>query len=198
MKTLKLAALAVTIIFGAALANAQETEHEIKVQIIVTGDGSDAENVINWTSNDPNIDLHNMQIGESQAIVDDSGRSILVTKEAEGLRFDIDGESIVIPDFGEMENVHGTTMAFISADGTQTIDHDIDVQIIGDGHAMASPMTDGVMIITSEPLDASTQESIRSVLLSAGNDDEVTFIDGSGDGSGRHVKVLRKTIEIKN
>ena len=198
MKTLNLAALAVTIIFGTALANAQETEHEIKMQIIVTGDGSDGENVINWTSNDPNIDLQNMQIGESQAIVDDSGRSILVTKEAEGLRFDIDGESIVIPDFGEMENVHGTTMAFASTDGMQTIDHDIDVQIIGAGHAMASPVTDGVMIITSEPLDASTQETIRSVLLSAGNDDDVTFIDGSDGGSGPHVKVLRKTIEIKN
>jgi hypothetical protein len=194
MKLLRLALLATTIIFAAAPAYAQEEQHEIKMQVIVSGDGSDSENVINWTSNDPNIDLQNMQIGESQAIVDESGRSVLVTKEADGLRFDVDGESVVIPDMGAM---HGSTMTLVSADGMTTMDHDIDVQVVGGGHAMASPVTEGVMIITKEPLDATTQESIRSLLLSIGNDDEVTFIDGSG-GPNRHVKVIRKTVELKN
>ena len=198
MKTLKLASLAATIIFGTALVNAQETEHEIKMQIIVTGDGSDGEHVVNWSSSDPNIDFQSMQVGESQAIVDDSGRSVLVTKEADGLRFDVDGESIVIPDMGHIDGMGESHMAFISAEGLEDIEHNIDVQVIGDAHAMASPVTDGVMIITKEPLDATTQESIRSLLQSVGNNDEVTFIDGSSDGNGRHVKVIRKTVEIRN
>lgn len=197
MKTLKLAALATCVMVGTALADdsGQATDHEMKMQIIVSGDGSDGDNVINWTSNDPNVDLHNMQVGESQAIVDDSGRSVLVTKQADGLRFDVDGESVVVPDMGGM---HGTTMTFVSADGMETVDHDIDVQVFGEGHAMASPVSDGVMIITAEPLDAATQESIRSLLQSAGNNDEVNFIDrSSGHGDGQ-VKVIRKTVEIKN
>jgi len=195
MNSLRLAFLATTIIFVAAPAYAQEEEHEIKMQVIVSGDGSESENVINWTSNDPNIDFQNMQVGESQAIVDESGRSVLVTKEADGLRFDVDGESVVIPDMGDM---HGSTMTMVSADGMVDIDHDIDVQLIGGGHAMASPVTEGVMIITKEPLDATTQESIRSLLQSVGNNDEVTFIDGNNGPGGRHVKVIRKTVELKN
>jgi hypothetical protein len=195
MNTLKLAILASSMIVGAALADdaAQTAEKEMTIQVVVAGDGTGEGATINWTSNDPNMDLHNMQIGESQSIVDDAGRAILVTKVEEGLKFDVDGESVVIPDMGE----HGTHMALISADGINGIDHDVDVQVIGSGHAMASPVTDGVMIITSEPLDAATQESIRAVLQSAGNNDEVTFIDGGNSGGDGTVRVVRKKVEIR-
>lgn len=198
MNTLKLAALATTMLFGTALADddGQAIEHEMKMQVIVSADGSSAGTAINWTSDDPNLDLHNMQVGESRSIIDDDGRSILITKEEDGLRFDVDGESVVIPDMGDPGNMRASSIALVSADGMQTIDHDIDVQVIGSGHAMASPVSDGVMIFSREPLDASTQETIRSVLQSAGNDDEVTFIDGSG--SDGHTRVIRKQIEIVN
>ena len=53
----------------------------------------------------------------------------------------------------------------------------------------------GVTIISGEPLDASTQESIKAVLLSVGSDDEVTFIS-HGDGSDGQVQMLRKRVEV--
>ena len=72
----------------------------------------------------------------------------------------------------------------------------VDVRVIGGGmHVMEGHATDGVTIISGEPLDDSVKESIRSVLISAGHDDEVQFIDGSGDGE--HVRVIKKRIEIE-
>jgi len=50
--------------------------------------------------------------------------------------------------------------------------------------------------ISGEALDATTKESIKAVLQSAGRDDEVTFIDGSSGSDGKHVRVIRKKIEI--
>ena len=54
----------------------------------------------------------------------------------------------------------------------------------------------GVTIISGKTLDASTQESIKAVLQSVGRDDEVIFIDGSSGSDGKHVRVIRKKIEI--
>jgi hypothetical protein len=61
---------------------------------------------------------------------------------------------------------------------------------------MSSHDSSGVTIISGEALDASTKESIKAVLQSAGRDDEVIFIDGSGGSDGKHVRVIRKNIEI--
>ena len=60
---------------------------------------------------------------------------------------------------------------------------------------MRSHHPEGVTIISAEPLDDSVRESIRSVLISAGNDDEVTFIDGSANDG--QVRVIKKRIEVQ-
>ena len=100
-----------------------------------------------------------------------------------------------------------THMAFVSADGDpgdidvrvmkMDGDHeDIDIEVMGDGmHMMQAHHPDGVTIISGTPLDDSVKDSIRSVLISAGNNEEVTFIDGSGDG--KQVRVIKKHIEIQ-
>ena len=86
-----------------------------------------------------------------------------------------------------------------SVDELHDADMDIDVEVIGDGantmsaYMMSAHHPNGVTIISAEPLDQSVRESIRSVLISAGNDSEVTFIDGSGDE--KHVKIVRKRID---
>lgn len=201
MNTLKLAVLGTSMIFGTAFADDidVDTGHEVRIEVIVADGDMGEATAINWINTNPDIDLHNMQVGESQSIVDESGRSILVTREENGLRFEVDGKSVVVPDMGEIHGtsmVHGSTAAFVLADGTQDIDHDFDIEVVSDGHDMATPVAGGVMIVTKEPLDASTQESIRSVLQSAGNTDEVTFIDRSGAGGARHVKVIRKKVEL--
>jgi hypothetical protein len=200
MKTLKLAALAATMVFASAMADEtdQGGEREMKIQVMMTGDGGDDATTINWTSSDPNMDLHNMQIGESRSIVDDSGRAILVTKVEEGLRFDVDGKSVVMPDVG----THAGYATFASLDGNHSAEENFDVAVVGAGHAMATPVVmagppaDGVTIITREPLDAATQESIRAVLMSAGHDDEVSFIAGGSATGAGNVRVIQRQVEV--
>ncbi|MBT5219526.1 MAG: hypothetical protein HOI35_16550 [Woeseia sp.] len=92
-----------------------------------------------------------------------------------------------MPDIG----AHGTHMAFVNADDMH---HEIDIEVMGDGHAMSPHRQDGVTIISSKPLDASVRESIKSVLISAGNGDAVTFIDGSAEG--KRVFMMKKNVEL--
>ncbi len=185
MKTLKVLTWAVTLIFSAAVADVEEHR---AMKIVVAGDSSDDPTTIHWVSENSDIDMQGMQIGESQSIIDESGRSVLITREAEGFKFDVDGETIIVPDFGEYEH-----MALM--DGSD-FTANIDVEIMGEHQMLASGHPDGVTIISGEALDASTRESIKAVLQSAGRDDEVTFIDGSGAADGKHVRVIRKNIEI--
>ena len=192
MKTLIRAVVATSLLSGVAIAQDETVQVDQAIKIhVVNGDSAGDGFTLDWTSSDPDMDLENMQIGESRSFVDDDGRSIVVTRQEDGMNFNVDGESIVMPHF---ENAHTTSVAMISADGVSSIDHDVDVQVIDGGHMMASPVTQGVMIVTKDPLDAATQESIRAVLQSAGNTDEITFIDRGG--ADQQVKVVRKTIEI--
>ncbi len=187
MKALKLLALAVTLIFGAAALADVENKREMK--IVIAGVSSDDSTTLHWTSDDPGLDMQTMQLGETQSIVDESGRSVLITREAEGFKFEVDGETILIPDMG----AHGAHLAFVDNFDFTT---DFDIEIMGDHQVMSSHDVSGVTVISGEALDAITQESIRAVLQSAGRDDEVTFIDGSGGSDGRHVKIIRKKVEI--
>ncbi len=187
MKTLKLLALAVTLIFGAAALADVEEKREMK--IIVAGSSSDDSTTFHWTSDDPGFDMESMQLGETHSIVDESGRSVLITREAEGFRFDVDGETIMVPDMGG----YGPHLAFV--DGSD-FTADFDIEVMGDHQMMSSHGAGGVTIISSEALDATTQESIKAVLQSAGRNEEVTFIDNSGGSDGRHVKIMRKQVEI--
>ena len=187
MKTLKLVALAVTMILGAAALADVEEKREMK--IVIQGASSDESTSFHWVSDDSDFDMQGMQVGETHSIVDESGRPVLITREEEGFKFDIDGKTVVVPDMG----VHGTQLAF--SDGSD-FNSDFDIEIIGDQHMMSSRDGSGVTIISGEPLDASTKESIKSVLISAGRDDDVIFIDGSGGSDGRHIKIIKKKIEI--
>lgn len=187
MKTLKLLALAVTLTC-AGMAIADDTEkHEMK--IVIEGQSTDDGASFHWVSDDPGVDMANMQVGETRSIVDENGKSVLITREAEGFSFNVDGETIVMPDMG----AHMATMTMV---GGSDMTADFDVEVIGDHHGMpmhvSSAMGSGVTIITDEALDAGTQEGIKAVLQSVGRGEEVTFIDGSGaDG-----KVVIKKVEI--
>ena len=189
MNILKLLALAVTLIFGAAALAEVEEKRELK--IVVAGASSDDYTTFHWVSDDSDFDMQGMQLGETHSIVDESGRSVLITREAEGFRFDVDGKTVVVPDMG----AHGTHMAFVDVDGAD-FSADIDVKIIGDHQMMSNHDGSGVIIISDETLDATTRESIKAVLQSAGRDDEVTFIDGSGGSDGTHIKIIKKRVEV--
>ena len=198
MKTLTLMTLGLTLIFStAALADVEE-KHEMK--IVVQGVSADDSTSFHWVSDDSGFDMQNMQVGETHSIVDESGRAVLITRQESGFELDIDGKKTVIPDMGE----HDWSLA-----GGGDFTTDVDVEVIGDHQMMSAHEagsvaimsggpheTGGVTIISHEPLDESVKESIKSVLLSAGRDDGVTFIDGSGGSDGQQVRIIKKTIDI--
>ena len=188
MKTRKLAAIAVLLIFGAT-AFAQE-EHKMKFEVIVAEDGADETTSFSWSGADTDFDMQDMQVGESRSIIDESGQSVLITRETDGIKIDVDGKTIMMPEMPGI-GAHGASMAFV--DGG---DMDIDVQVIGHGGFMTSGGPEGVTIITDEALDESTKASIEAVLQSAGRDDKVTFIDGSGGADGEHATIIRKRVEV--
>jgi hypothetical protein len=102
-----------------------------------------------------------------------------------------------MPAFGDMSAQRDYVTLVDGSDVTA----DFDVEIVGEHRAVstyASPTfgNGGVTIISGEPLDASTQESIKAVLMSAGRDDEVTFIDHSGAPAVGQIKMIRKEIEV--
>ena len=203
MKLISFAVLAACLALGSA--SAQEAEEKMEFKIVVDGEGGDGPNVLSWSTD--GADLDGLAVGESRTISMDGGKEIIVTKTDTGMEFDINGEKIVVPDIA----AHHTQMAFVSADGVHEMEGDIDVEVttLDSGHETvdvrvisagthAVPVHDavgGVTIISGVPLDDSVRESIRSVLISAGIDDEIRFVDGSDDE--RHVRVIKKRVEIQ-
>lgn len=188
MRMLKLAVMALPLLCAAAFA-AQEAEHKIKV--IVADDDNSEPTTFEWTSDGADERLDNMQVGETRTVTDDSGQTVTVTREEDGYNFDVNGRSVKMPEFGE----HGAHVMVMSDEGGS---FDYDMEVGGEHHVVMKRMhaPEGVTIISDEPLDASVQESIRSVLQSAGRDDEITFIDGSAHGEDKEVRVIKKKIEI--
>lgn len=164
-----------------------EQEHEMK--IVVAGAMEDEPTSIHWIGNgDPGFNMHGMQVGETQSIVDESGRTVLITRQEEGFKFEVDGKTIMIPEMTQ----RGQYVTL--ADGPNMA-ADFDVEVITEDFTAHDGNT--VTIISSEPLDTSTQESIKAVLQSAGRDDKVTFVDSGGDTETRQVKVIRKIVEVQ-
>lgn len=185
MNTLKLAALVILMACGAAIA--QEVEKKMEIKVMIAGHGGDEASEIHWSSNDMDFDLQDLAVGESRTIDSESGKTVIVTRAEEGFNFNIDGKTIMMPDMG----AHGTHMAFVDAGA---IHEAIDIDVTSDVHIMRAHDPEGVTIISGEPLDQSVKDSIRSVLISAGNNEEVIFIDGSEGGK----RVMVKKIEIIN
>jgi len=186
MKFSVIAALAAVTILGTAIAQ-EEVERKFEVKVIMDIDGADDGSDIRWASGRIAFDMQDMAVGETRVIDGESGMSASVTRNEEGYSFDIDGETIKIPNLGA-EGVH---MAFASADG---LHENVNIDIINDDiHGMKPHMADGVTIISSTPLDNSVRESIKSVLISAGNNDEVTFVDGTQVG----VRVIKMKTRVE-
>jgi len=183
MNILKLAALAALMTLAAA--QAQEVEKKVEIKVVVDGNGDDVSEM-HWVSDDLDFDLQDLAVGETRTIQGESGKTVTVTRSQDGFEFDVDGKAVSMPHMGD----HAGHMAFVETDG---VHENVDVRVMGGGaHAMRAHSPEGVTIISGKPLDDSVKESIRSVLISAGNNEEVTFIEG-GEGGKR---VIVKKVEI--
>lgn len=146
-------------------------EIRTKIEIVTDDDSGDGMHVV-LDSDELGFNLHDLQEGESRSIVDASGRTILVTRGADGITLDVDGKTIEMPMFdGKRHKMHKRM-------------------------AMGAEGMGGVMIMTAQPVDEATQQAIKSLLESAGHGSEVRFVDHEGPHHGPvHVKIIKERIE---
>lgn len=177
MKLLNIVLMAGSLMFATAVFGGEEIV--MKVQVEVNDDEGNFHLSLN--SDELGFKLHDMQEGETQSIVDEDGRSILITREADGFKFDVDGKTINMPMFAAD---HG---AMWMTDGDIV---DIDVQVLHEENSVMRHQVKGVTIISSQPIDAETRNSIRSLLTSSGQTGDIDFIDGNEQHAGMHKKVI--------
>jgi len=171
-------------LFGIAIA-----QDQTRVQIEVISDDADHEPVhIALDSDEMGFNLHDMQEGENRSIVDKDGRTILVTRNADGYSFDVDGKSIDMPLIASGH--HGVVIS--DADRGENVD----VRVMKHRGVAKSAHMDGTMIMTGKPVDEATQQAIQSLLESAGHDGEVRFVDRESIHEEHQVHVIKKQVEI--
>ena len=181
------------VLASLGLASVALAGEEMKTKMVIALVDSDSigEVRLELDSDDLGFNLHDMQEGENHSIVNKSGRAILVTREADGFRFDVDGKTIKMPLFDEQH--HG---ALWVSDGDIT---DVDVHVMHDTCIATAHDTDGVMIFSEKPIDEATQQAIISMLESAGHGSETRFVDAEGPHGGPHaIKVIEKRVEVTN
>ncbi len=164
-------------------------EMKTKMAIALIDSDSNGELRLELDSDDLGFNLHDMQEGENRSIVDKSGRTILVTREADGYKFEVEGKTIKMPLF-DGEHCGATWVG----DGDMT---GVDVRVMHDTSMASAHSMEGVMIVSEKPIDEATQQAIRSMLQSAGHGSEVRFIDTDGPHGGPHmIKVIEKKVEV--
>lgn len=172
----------------AAVAFAGE-EPKTRMAVTISDDSAAGDVHFELDSDDLGFNLHDMQEGENRSVVDKSGRSILITREANGFRFDVDGKSIEMPLFGGTH--HGHSMAHDGEYGNSEF-HVMRKIGMDPAHKM-----DGVTIISEKDIDEATQQAIRSLLESAGHSNDVRFIgQENGHGGVRRIKIVEKNVAV--
>ena len=184
MKNLKIMFLLAAFVFASAALAGEGHQTKIRVAI-AEGDSSD-EIQLNLNGEEMGFDLEEMQVGETRSVVDETGRTILVTREANGFKFDIDGKAIQLPLFGAE---HGAM--WVNDDSGENVE----VHVMRDAKFVSGDSFDGVTILSGQPIDDETRESIKSLLISSGHSGDVEFIDPSGSPHGLHeVRVIKQEV----
>ena len=171
MKILKVVlSIAALGLVGVAIAG---DNAKTRIAIELSDDGADEDVRIMFDNDDAGFNLHDMQVGENQSIVDKEGRPVLITRTAEGFEFEVDGKTIQMPD----------------VDG-----HVIRKHAGGPPHPMA--MRDDVVIVSGKKIDDATKQVIREALEAAGHE-SVHFTDGHGPAL-HEVEVVTKVVEVSD
>ena len=153
-------------------------KHETHIEI-VTDDGGAFE----WRSSDPGADFSDLEVGESKTVAGDDGKELTVTRTAEGLEFEVDGEKIQLMEF--------------SGEG----DIDMDVEKTKKVRVIKTDDTADVTIISADEIDDETRAKLEQVLKDAGKDGEILVLDGSeldADAQAHHeheVRIIKKKVE---
>lgn len=154
-------------------------DEQSKMEIKIMRD--DGNGVVEFSSDELDFDLFDMQVGENRSIVDRNGRSMLITRTADGFDLEAGGETIKIPDPGTVHAINGHAA-------------DVDIDVMHKKVMIQGADEADAIIVTREAIDAVLQEKIRELLESAGVDGDVRFVDGIGDGAQviKDVRVIRE------
>jgi len=170
-------------------------EHRTKIEIAV--DSENAEHrVFRFDSQDSDVDLHALAIGDSEIITDSDGNEVTVVRTEDGFEFDVEGEKIEI---AGMHGEHDVTMLHETHDSD-----DVVIKKHKQVRMIKSNDAHGITIISGEKIDDETRAALESVLKEAGQDGEILFLDGdelSGDEQAhdvREVHIIRKEIDVTN
>lgn len=202
MKIKQITVLAITTLFAVVAFAGDKAHHKMEIKVVA--DDGDGETQIVLDSDDMGFNMHDMQVGENQSIVDKSGRPVLITRTEKGFTLEVDGKTVEMPVF---DGPHD--QATWVGDIEVAPEADIDVIVMREGgtgahgkgmrHRMAPRAmmhADGVMIISGEDIDEATQEVIRNALLAAGHE-SVHFAGGHDDGP-HEVRVVTKIVEVSD
>ena len=152
MNTGKLIWAAMALALTSAVLAGDDGKHERIIKVVKTGGDSDIH--IELDSDDMGFNLDDLQVGESRSVVDDDGRSILVTRSDDGFSFTVDGKTIDLP------ALHGEHESDVWVEkGT-----DVDVHVIGKKAFIDEGSIDGPVIITGTALDEATRQAIEAAL----------------------------------
>ncbi len=179
-------------------AYAGEKGHAMTIDI--ASDDGEGETRLVLDSSELGFNLHEMQIGENQSVVDSDGRPVLITRTEDGFSFDVDGKTIDVPELISLhdENVWVGDIDVDIAHGAVHAE-DVDVRVMrhkGAHSSMASPVFmggDGVVIIGGKKISEATQQVIRDALAADGHQN-VDFAGGRNEEIHR-VKIIQKVVE---
>ena len=180
-------------LIGAAAVAGEEQRTEIKIAI----DGEDTgHRVFHFDSEDSNVDLQELAVGESKVITDSDGNEVTVLRTENGFEFDVEGKKIEI---AGMHGEHDFEMLHEILEG-----EDVVVEKHKQVRVIKTNDSNGVTIISGDEIDDDTRAKLEKVLKEAGKDGEILFLDGSelsGDeqAHGKHeVRIIKKKIDVTN
>lgn len=180
-------------LIGTAAVAGEEQRTEIKIAI----DGENTgHRVFRFDSQDSDVDLHELAVGERKVITDSNGNEVTVLRTEKGFEFDVDGEKI------EIAGMHGEHDFEMLHEALE--DEDVVVEKHRQVRVIKTDHSHGVTIISGDEIDGDTRAKLEKVLKEAGKDGEILFLDGSelsGDEQAqgkREVRIIRKEIDVTN
>ena len=183
--------------FLLATAAVDGEEHRTHIKIAVDDDGSGQQSFM-FDSDDAGFDLQSLAVGETRAVTDASGNVANVSRTEAGFEVEVAGEIISLGDLGAEQD-----FAMHLHDDAHAVDVDTDVVIDGARQIriVKTGNVDNVTIISGGAIDEATRQRIREALASAGEDNEVEFIDSTeinSNGARKEVHIIRKEIDVTN
>ncbi len=178
-------------LIGAAAAAGDKQETHIKIKV---DDGADT---FEWHSDDADLNLEDLDVGESRTLTSEGGKEATVTRTADGFVFEVDGEAIDVLKFRDgnhTKTIHGDHDVVVESD--KRIEKRIKVIRDGDDEA--------VTIVSTGAIDEAKRARIEAALKEAGVEGEVLFLDGSelhehGQAHARReLRIIRKEKDATN